>query len=204
MPDTEINAKQVKELREKTAAPVMDCKKALLDASGDMEKAAMLLREKGLARAKKRKEKAADQGAIEAYIHIGRQIGSLVELNCETDFVARSGDFLELAHEIALQVAACNPLYIDIESVPQRVIDERKRTFSERCEAEGKPREVWDRIIEGRLEKFYEEVCLLEQPYVKEPSMTIGELVDESSARLGEKLKINRFSRFQVAEKEQA
>lgn len=195
-----ITAKQVKELREKTGVGMMDCKRALEEAHGDMDEAVLLLREKGLAQAKKRQVEQANQGVVESYLHIGQQIGALVELNCETDFVARNQDFLELAHLIALQIAACNPLYLDRGSVPSGVIDSEMEKYRARCKADGKPEKVWDEIIEGRLEKFYQEVCLMEQPFVKEPSLSIEELLAEASAKLGEKIQVTRFSRFQVGE----
>ncbi|MBU4490229.1 MAG: translation elongation factor Ts [Actinobacteria bacterium] len=201
MSGSKINAKQVKELRDKTSAGMMDCKRALTETGGDMEKAVRFLREKGLAKAKKRQDRSADQGVIESYLHIGKQIGSLVEINCETDFVARNEGFLELAHVVALQVAACNPLYLDREAVPPDIVDAEKEIYRARCEVEGKPEKVWDRIVSGMLEKHYQEVCLLDQPFVKDPSLTVAELLAQASARLGEKLEIRRFSRFQVGEK---
>jgi elongation factor Ts len=202
MTESQISARQVKELRDKTGAGMMDCKKALVDASGDTEKAVRMLREKGLARAKKRSERAAEQGLVESYVHLGSQIGSLVELNCETDFVARNSDFADLAHEIALQITACNPRYLDRESVPEDVTESKRAVYLEMCEVEDKPENVWDQIVTGMLEKYFQEVCLLEQPYVKDPSMSIGELVAQSSARLGEKIEIRRFCRYQVGEEQ--
>lgn len=201
MSGPEIKAKQVKELRDKTGAGMMDCKGALTESGGDMEKAVRLLREKGLAKAKKRQERTADQGVIEAYLHIGKQIGAMVEVNCETDFVARNEEFLELAHLVALHVAACNPLYLHRDSVPGEVIEAEEEIYKARCEAEGKPEKVWDRIINGMLEKYYQEVCLLEQPFVKEPSLSVEELLTQASAKLGEKVEIRKFSRFQVGQK---
>jgi elongation factor Ts len=203
MPGTQISAQQVKELRAETGAGMMDCKRVLEEAGGDLEKAARLLREKGLASAKKRQEKVAEQGVIEVYTHIGQQIGSMVELNCETDFVARNSEFLELAHLVALQVAAMNPQYLERESVPDEAVAGKKAVFKEMCETEGKPEKSWDNIINGKLEKYFQEVCLLEQPFVKDPSITVGELVVQAAARLGEKVAVRRFTRFQVGADEE-
>jgi elongation factor Ts len=203
MAQCEISAGQVKELRSKTGAGMMDCKRALTDTGGDMEKALRLLREKGLASAKKRLQKTAEQGVIESYIHLGRQIGAIVELNCETDFVARNDEFLELAHFIALQIAACNPRYLDRESVPQELVDSETEIYRAKCEADGKPEKVWDRIVSGMLEKFYQDICLLEQPFVKDPSLTVSELVTQAAAKMGEKVEVSRFTRFQVGEKKE-
>ena len=200
MPESQITAGQVRDLREETGVGVMDCKRALEEAGGDMEKAVRLLRDRGLAGARKRQERAAEQGVIESYLHIGQQIGSLVELNCETDFVARNSDFLELAHLVALQIAACDPLFLDRESVPAPVIDGEKENLRERCSDEGRPEKEWDGAVEEMLEKYYQEACLLEQPFVKEPSVTVGELLNQVSAKVGEKLAIRRFVRFQVDE----
>lgn len=198
MAEAEISAQQVKELRARTGAGMMDCKRALCDSKGDLDKAIRLLREKGLAGAKKRSERTADQGVIESYLHIGQQIGSMVELNCETDFVARNSDFMELAHLVALHVAACNPAYLDRDSVPAEVVETEKQIYRARCESEGKPEKVWDRIITGMLEKFYQDICLVEQPFVKDPSVTVGELITQAAARIGEKIEVGRFCRFQV------
>ena len=204
MSDNEkINAKQVKELRDISGAGMMDCKRALEDAEGDTEKAVRMLREKGLARVKQRDDRVAEQGVIESYLHIGKQIGALVELNCETDFVARNEEFLELAHLVALQIAACNPGYLDRESIPTDVIHSKKEIYRELCVADGKPEREHGRVIEGMLEKYYQEVCLLEQPFVKDPSESVGELLARTSAKVGEKLAIHRFSRFQVGEKKE-
>lgn len=200
MAEIEISAQQVKELRVKTGAGMMDCKRALAECNGDLEKAIRFLREKGLAGAKKRQEKATEQGIVETYLHIGQQIGSMVEINCETDFVARNDEFLELAHQVALHIAALKPLYLDRESVPGELVESEKEIYKKRCESDGKPEKVWDRIIGGMLDKFFQDVCLLEQPFVKEPSMTVSELVTQAAAKLGEKIEIRRFVRFQVGE----
>jgi len=200
MAETEISAQQVKELRTKTGVGMMDCKRALAECSGDMDKAVRLLREKGLASAKKRQEKTAEQGVIETYLHIGQQIGSMVEMNCETDFVARNSDFVELAHQVALHVAALKPQYLDREAVPEETVASEKEIYRARCEAEGKPEKVWDRIITGMLDKYFQDICLLEQPFVKDPSKTVSELVAETAAKMGEKIEIRRFVRYQVGE----
>lgn len=200
MAETEISAQQVKELRTKTGVGMMDCKRALTECGGDIEKATRLLREKGLASAKKRQDKTAEQGVIETYLHIGQQIGSMVEINCETDFVARNSEFLELAHQVALHIAALKPQYLDRESVPEEVATGEKEIFRARCQAEGKPEKVWDRIIGGMLDKYFQDICLLEQPFVKDPSMTVAELVTQVSAKMGEKVEIRRFIRYQVGE----
>jgi elongation factor Ts len=202
MADCEVSAQQVKELRVKTGAGMMDCKHALTDTGGDIEKAIRLLREKGLASAKKRQEKTADQGVIESYLHIGKQIGSLVEINCETDFVARNSEYLEFAHQVALHIAACNPLYLDRDSVPEEIVASEKEIYRARCEAEGKPEKVWERIIDGMLDKYFQDICLLEQPFVKDPSMTVMELIAQLSAKMGEKIEIRRFTRYQIGEAE--
>jgi len=201
MAEKEIAAGQVKELRTKTGAGMMDCKRALQECSGDFEQAVKALREKGLASAKKRQEKTADQGIIESYIHLGRQIGALVELNCETDFVARNEQFGELAHFIALQIAAVNPKYLDRESVPTELIESEKAIYRAKAEAEGKPEKVLDRIVDGMLDKFFQEWCLQEQPFIKDPSVSVGELVTQTAAKLGEKVQVRRFERFQVGER---
>ena len=200
MAETGISAQQVKELRTKTGVGMMDCKRALAECGGDMEKATRLLREKGLASAKKRIEKTAEQGVIETYLHIGQQIGSMVEINCETDFVARNSEFLELAHQVALQIAALKPQYLDRKSVPEEVVRSEEEVFRARCQVEGKPEKVWDRIIGGMLDKYFQDICLLEQPFVKDPSMTVAELVTQVSAKMGEKVEIRRFDRYQVGE----
>lgn len=187
-------------MRTKTGVGMMDCKKALIECGGDMEKATRLLREKGLASAKKRQEKTAEQGVIETYLHIGQQIGSMVEINCETDFVARNSEFLELAHQVALHVVAHKPQYLDRESVPEELVSGEKEIFRARCQAEARPEKVWDRIIGGMLDKYFQDICLLEQPFVKDPSMTVAELVTQASVKMGEKVEIRRFVRYQVGE----
>jgi elongation factor Ts len=203
MSGPEITAKQVKELRDKTGVGMMECKRALAESEGNLEEAVRYLREKGLAIVKERQERSADQGIVETYLHIGKQIGSMVEVNCETDFVARNDEFLELAHDVALQVAALKPVYLDRESVPTDIVEVEKEKYRARCEAEKKPEDVRDRIVEGLMEKYYQEVCLLDQQFVKDPSLSVAELVAAASGKLGEKIKVRRFSRFQVGQEQE-
>lgn len=200
MAEIEIAAGQVKELRTKTGAGMMDCKRALQECSGDFDQAVKALREKGLASAKKRQEKTADQGIIESYIHLGRQIGALVELNCETDFVARNEQFGELAHFIALQIAAVNPKYLDRESVPTELVESEKAIYRAKAEAEGKPEKVLDRIVDGMLDKFFQEWCLMEQPFIKDTDRTIEQLRTDLVGVIGENVEVRRFARFQLGE----
>lgn len=202
MAEEKITAKDVKELREKTGAPIMDCKRVLIETEGDSEKAVTLLRKEGILKSAEREQRTANQGLIEAYVHLGGQIGSIVEVNCETDFVARNEQFKDLAHQVALQVVACNPLYLDVASIPPEVLEKEKGVYRSQCEAEGKPPKVWDNIIEGKLKKYYQEVCLLEQPYIRDPSILVGELIAQATASFGENIKVRRFCRFQVGENE--
>ncbi|WAM32359.1 translation elongation factor Ts [Caldicellulosiruptor naganoensis] len=195
-----ISAEMVKELREKTGAGMMDCKKALEDANGDMEKAIELLRERGLAKAAKKASRVAAEGIVESYIHGNGRIGVLVEINCETDFVARNEEFRQFAKDIAMQIAAANPKYVSREEIPQDVIEKEKAILRQQALNEGKPEHVVDRIVEGRLEKFFEEVCLLEQPWIKNPDMKIKDLLAEKIAKIGENIVIRRFARFERGE----
>jgi len=195
-----ITAEMVKELREKTGAGMMDCKKALEDAGGDMDKAIELLRERGLAKAAKKASRVAAEGIVESYIHGNGRIGVLVEINCETDFVARNEEFRQFAKDIAMQIAAANPKYVSREEIPQEVIEREKAILRQQALNEGKPENVVDRIIEGRLEKFFEEVCLLEQPWIKNPDMKIKDLLTEKIAKIGENIVIRRFARFERGE----
>lgn len=194
----EITADLVKQLRERTGAGFMDCKKALAEAGGDLDKAAETLRIKGLAQAAKKAGRAATEGVVEAYIHAGGKIGVLVEVNCETDFVARTPEFKQLAHEIAMQVAATNPEYVSKEDVPEEAVAKEREILRAQALADGKPERVVDRIVEGRLDKFYERICLLEQPYIREPGMKVGDLVKQHVAKLGENVVVRRFARFEV------
>jgi len=195
-----IKAEDVKKLREKTGAGMMDCKKALAETGGDMEKAVAYLREKGLARMVRRADRVAAEGIVEAYIHHGSKVGVLVEVNCETDFVARTDDFRALAKEIALQVAASKPLFVSREDVPEELIENEKAILKAQALNEGKPEHIVEKIVEGRIVKFYQEVCLLEQPYIRDSEKTIYDLLMEVSAKTGEKMEIKRFVRFEVGE----
>ena len=195
-----ITAEMVKKLREKTGAGMMDCKKALEDAGGDMDKAIELLRERGLAKAAKKASRVAAEGIVESYIHGNGRIGVLVEINCETDFVARNEEFRQFAKDIAMQIAAANPKYVSREEVPLDVIEKEKTILRQQALNEGKPENVVDRIVEGRLEKFFEEVCLLEQPWIKNPDMKIKDLLTEKIAKIGENIVIRRFARFERGE----
>lgn len=196
----EISAALVKELREKTGAGMMDCKKALAETGGDMEKAVNYLREKGLAAAAKKAGRIAAEGIVDSYIHGGGRVGVLVEVNCETDFVAKTDEFREFVHDVALQIAASRPLYVSKDEVPASEIAKEKEILRAQALNEGKPEKIVEKMVEGRLEKYYREVCLLEQPWVKNPDMTIGQLLTEKIARIGENIKIRRFVRFEMGE----
>lgn len=196
----EITAAMVKELREKTGAGMMDCKKALATAEGDMDKALTLLREKGLAQADKRAGRQTGEGIIDAYIHMGGRIGVLIEVNCETDFVARNDEFKEFAHDLALQVAAANPQYVHAEDIPQDVLLEERKVLEAQARGEGKPDQVISKIVEGRLGKFYERVCLMEQPFVKDQDKKVAEVLKEKIALIGENINVRRFVRFEVGQ----
>jgi len=196
----EITAAEVKALRERTGAGMMECKRALVEAKGDPAEAEVLLRKWGLASAGKKAGRATKQGLIGSYIHAGGQLGVLVEINCESDFVARTDDFKELVHDVAMHVAAADPKYMRREEVPADILEKEKEIARGRAVMEGKPEKVLDRIVEGRIVKFYEEVCLLEQPFVKEATMTIEQLVKSKIAKLGENIGIARFVRFKVGD----
>jgi len=193
-----ITAQQVQELRRKTGAGIMNCKSALNECDGDMEKAAVLLRKEGMARADARVSRETSEGLVSSYIHAGGRIGVLVEVNCETDFVARTDQFEELALNLAMHIAAENPGYLQAEDVPEDVAEREREIYRALAEKEGKPEQVWDRIVEGRLKKFYSEVCLLEQAYVRDDQMTVGEFVKETMGRLGENITVRRFVRYQL------
>jgi elongation factor Ts len=186
----------IKELREQTGAGIMDVKEALDEASGDKEKAIEILRKKGLAKQAKKADRVANEGIIDSYIHAGGRIGVLVEVNCETDFVARTDDFKNLVKEIALHIAASNPLYISPEDVPAEVIEKEKEIYKEQFA--DKPAEVIEKMLEGKINKYLEEVCLLNQPYVKDPDKTIGELLAEATGKMGENIQVRRFARFML------
>jgi elongation factor Ts len=193
-----ITAQQVKELRQETGAGVLDCKEALEVSNGDFEKAVAYLREKGAAAAAKRSERETDEGLIGSYIHAGNKMGAMIEVNCETDFVAMTDDFQTLAHDLAMQVVAAKPLYLTPADVPADVIEmERVRTREEMRDS-GKPESIVERIVEGKLKRFYEETCLMEQPFIKDTALTVGELVQEKNAKLGENIVVRRFVRFEI------
>ncbi len=196
----EITAAQVKELRERTGAGMMECKKALVEAKGDPGDAEVLLRKWGVAGATKKAGRATKQGLIGSYIHAGGQLGVMVEVNCESDFVARTDDFKELVHDVAMHIAAADPKYLRKEEVPGDLLEKEKEIARDRARAEGKPEKVLDRIVDGRIAKFYEEVCLLDQPFVKEATLTIDQLVKTKIAKLGENIGIARFIRFKIGE----
>ncbi|MBX6377677.1 MAG: translation elongation factor Ts [Clostridia bacterium] len=197
----EVSAARVKELRERTGAGMMDCKRALEESGGDMEKAIAWLREKGLAAAAKKAGRLAAQGVVHAYIHPGGRVGVLIEVNCETDFVARNDQFRGLVHDLAMHVAAMNPRYVRRQEVPAEELEKERAILRARTLEEGRPANIVDRIVEGRLEKqFYAQVCLEEQPFVKDPDITVGELVRQAIARLGENIVVRRFVRFELGE----
>ncbi|MGB9300599.1 MAG: translation elongation factor Ts [Anaerolineae bacterium] len=192
-----ITVDMVKELRERTGAGVLDCRNALQEVGGDFDKAATLLRKKGLAIAAKKADREAKEGLVEAYIHGGGRLGVLLELNCETDFVARTADFQELAHDLAMQIAATNPQYLTPQDMPTDVVEGLRQREREQVEGD-KPYEVVERILEGKLKKYYQEVCLLEQPFIKDEGVVIGELITAKIAKLGENIKVRRFARFEL------
>lgn len=195
-----ISAEKVRELREKTGVGMMDCKKALEEADGDMEKAVELLRLKGLATAKKRGGRTASFGQIQSYIHAGGKIGVLVEVNCETDFTGKTPEFTEFVKDIAMQIAATNPLSVDRETLPPEVVEKERELYTAQARETKKPENVIQKIVEGKLQKFYSEVCLLEQPYIKNPDIKVQDLLNELMAKTGENIIIRRFVRYQLGE----
>jgi len=195
-----ITADIVKTLREKTSAGVMDCKEALTKAEGDIEKAISYLREKGKAKAAQKAGRATKDGMVGAYIHPGSKLGVLLEVNCETDFVARTGEFKTLVKELAMQIAASNPLVLKREDLPQETVDKEKEIYRNQALNEGKKEEIVEKIVNGKIEKFYREVCLLEQPYIKDEDKKIQDLLDEFIAKLGENISISRFVRYRLGE----
>lgn len=196
----EISALLVKDLREKTGAGMMECKKALEACGGDLEKSIVYLRERGMAAAQKKAARMAKEGLITSYIHAGGKLGVLVEINCETDFVARNDNFKDLTKDIAMQVAAVKPQYIRREDVPADILTREKEIYLSQAKATGKPEKVLDKIVEGKLEKFYEEVCLYDQPFIKDPNLKIKDLVNQAISKIGENIQIRRFARFQLGE----
>src|ERR1700759_5287178 len=195
-----IDAKLVKELREKSGAPMGDCLKALQESKGEMEEAFVILRKRGMASVKKKASRSTNEGAVGNYIHAGGKIGVLVEVNCESDFVARTEDFQELLKDIAMHIAATDPRYVRKEDVTSEDMEREKEIYRAQAAATGKPAPVVEKIVEGKMSKFYEEVCLLEQPFIKEQSLTIGQLIAQKVAKLGENITVRRFARFKVGD----
>lgn len=195
-----ITAKEVKELRDRTGAGMMECKAALQDADGDLEKAIDILRAKGAAKAAKRSAREASEGAVSSYIHMGGRIGVLIEVNCETDFVARNDEFQQLVRDIAMHIAAANPAAVRREDIDPELIERERGVYREQMRESGKPEQIWDRIVDGKIDKFFQESALLEQPFVKDPDITVGDLVTQASARTGENIVVRRFARFALGD----
>jgi elongation factor Ts len=195
-----ISAAQVKELRDKSGAPMMDCKKALAEAKGDIEQAIVLLRKRGTAVAERKAGRVTSEGSVASYIHAGGKIGVLVEVNCESDFVARTDDFKELVHDIAMHIAASDPRYVRKEDVTPEAYAREKDIFLAQAVASGKPANIAEKMVTGKMEKFYEEVCLLEQPFIKDQTISVGQLVASKVGKLGENIAVRRFARFKVGE----
>ena len=195
-----ITTEQIKELREATGAGILDCRKALQQADGDFEKAVDVLREKGLATAAKRADREASEGVVELYSHGGGRVGVMVEVNCETDFVARSEAFRNFAHEIALQIAAASPQYLVPEDVPEDVLEREREVARNRAREEGRPEKIWDRIVEGRINKFLDDVCLMRQAYIRDDSLNVEKLLMDQVASIGENIIIRRFTRWELGE----
>ncbi len=196
----QITPALIKELREQTGAGIMDCKEALTASDGVMDEARDFLRKKGLQAAAKRVARSTQEGVVGSYIHGGGRLGVLVEVNCETDFVARTEDFQDLVHDLAMQVAASNPWYLSREDVPAETVTKEQQIYEEQAKASGRPAQAVPKIVEGRLEKYFQEVCLLDQPFVKDPSMTVQELIKAKIAKMGENIIVRRFVRFQLGE----
>ena len=197
---SEVSPTLVRELRERTGAGMMDCKKALTEVNGDLDKALVYLREKGLAAAAKRAGRTAADGVVASYIHAGGKIGVLIEVNCETDFVARTEDFQGLVKELAMQIAAANPRYVRREDVPSDVLEQERSIYAAQAAGSGKPAPVIEKMVNGKVEKFFADVCLLEQPFIKDPDKQVGRLISDAVAKLGENLVVRRFARFQLGE----
>jgi elongation factor Ts len=198
--NTNISAAQVKELRDKSGAPMMDCKKALTDAKGDIEAAIVLLRKRGASVAERKAGRATSEGSVASYIHAGGKIGVLVEVNCESDFVARTDDFKELVHDIAMHIAATDPKFVRKEDVTAESLEREKGIYREQAAATGKPAQVVEKIVDGKMGKFYEEVCLYEQPFIKDQTVTISQLIATKIGKLGENIAVRRFARFKVGD----
>jgi elongation factor Ts len=195
-----ISAQVVKELREKTGAGMMDCKKALIDSKGDMEKAVDFLRKSGIAKAEKKGSRDVKEGIVYSYIHHGGRLGVLVEVNCETDFVAKTDGFKELVHNIAMQIAATNPVAVSSKDISEDLIKKEKEIFTAQAKDSGKPDNIIEKIVEGRVQKYFQEVCLVEQPFIKDPDKRVGDLITETVATLGENITIGRYIRYAVGE----
>lgn len=195
-----VTAQMVKELRERTGAPMLQCKKALQETEGSVDDAVELLRKKGIAAAEKKAGRVAAEGAVGSYIHAGGKIGVLVEVNCETDFVARTDDFQALVRDVAMHVAAANPRFVRREEVTQDVLDREREIYAEQMRAEGKPDKIIPKIVDGKIEKYYSEAVLLEQPFVKDPDKTVQEMITEKVAKIGENIQVRRFSRYELGE----
>lgn len=195
-----VSAELVRELREKTNAGMMDCKRALTETGGDLEKAVLFLRERGLAAAAKKATRGASDGVVSSYIHAGGKIGVLIEVNCETDFVARTDEFQNLVRDLAMQVAASAPQYVTKDEVPESALETERTVFRAQAAESGKPAAVIEKMIEGKVQKFYTDVCLLEQPFVKDPQRSVGQLVTDAIAKIGENIVVRRFARFQLGE----
>ncbi len=196
----QISKDLIRELRNKTGAGVMDCKQALLEAGGDIQKAQDVLREKGSVVAIKRSARETQEGLVSSYVHSGNKLGVLLEINCETDFVAKTSEFSQLAKELAMQIAAMDPLWIKPEDVPKEVIEKEKEIYKKQSQESGKPEKVIEKIAQGRLEKYFTQVCLLEQPYIKNPKLKVKDLITESITKLGENIRVGRFTRLKVGE----
>lgn len=195
-----ISAQAVKELRDRTAAGMMECKNALMESGGDMEAAIDILRARGAAKAAKRADREARDGVIGSYIHMGGKIGVLVEVNCETDFVAKTDAFQQLVRDVAMHIAAANPVAIRREDFPQELVERERGVYREQMRESGKPEKIWDKIVDGKLEKFFADQALLEQPFVKNPDVTVGALITEVSGKTGEKIDVRRFTRYALGE----
>jgi elongation factor Ts len=195
-----ISTDQIKKLRELTGAGVLDAKRALEEHDGDFDKALAVLKEKGLKAAAKKATRVAKQGLVETYVHAGGKIGVMLEINCETDFVARTPDFQELAHDLALQIAASKPLFVSLEDIPAATLEEQKKIFTDAAVAEGKPANIVERIVQGKLETFYRDACLLKQPFIRDEAVTIHDLIQSEIAKLRENIVVRRFARFELGE----
>lgn len=196
----QIGAAEVKELRDKTGAGMMDCKRALVESNGDVEKAVEILREKGLASAAKKSGRIAAEGIVESYIHTGGRIGVLIEVNCETDFVAKTPEYKAFVRDLAMQVAASKPLYVSRDEVPADIIAKEREILRAQALAEGKPEKIVDKMVDGRIDKYYKEFCLLEQPFVKDPDRSVQDVVTERIAVIGENISVRRFARYEMGE----